>query len=273
MPPRISPADRRLITAYTEAALRIERQLRDVSDPKRRDSIKARIEPILSELEAITAQYLRKDLAAQFKRGSQEAVDTLRKMKEFRGDIKESFTQLHKEALQVLADGAAKSFGVGIRGVRGEVERMISTATKQQIQAEILAADASGSKAAVKDIFEKQGFASFRSDSRTWNLDHYASMITHTILAEAHNTGAATRYAENGVEFVRIIERETAPDACCKWMRGKIVWLGERRLLNPFHPNCFGSFAPYFGDTSQAFRSIDDPRIPKEVRKFLARKS
>lgn len=261
------------MAAYVEAALRIERQLLAATDPTARRVILARIEPILAELEEMTATYLIKDLPAHFRIGSQEAVDTLRRMKAYRGRIDESFTQLHKEALQAIADQAARSFGNGIDTVRGDVERMISTATKQKVQAEILAAEAAGGKAAVREIFESEGITGFRSANRTWTLENYSAMITRTIAAEAHNTGSVTRYAENGVEYVRIIERATAPDVCCQWMKDKIVWIGERRLLNPYHPNCIGSFAPWFGDTKGAIRSINDPRIPQEVKKFLLRKA
>jgi len=108
------------------------------------------------------------------------------------------------------------------------------------------------------------------SNGRNLSLEHYAPTLTYTVIAEAHNTGAATRYATNGVRFVEVIERETACPIC-KPMRGKIVALGDSRLLPPYHPNCFGGIRPYLGEPENPIMSIDDPRIPAEAKKMMAR--
>ena len=55
-------------------------------------------------------------------------------------------------------------------------------------------------------------------------------MLVGTVTAEAHNTGAVTRYAANGVGFARVIERRDAPDRTCQWRRGKVIGLADRRL-------------------------------------------
>jgi hypothetical protein len=97
----------------------------------------------------------------------------------------------------------------------------------------------------------------------------YASMRTDTLLADANNTGASARYASNGVEFARIIEPADAPDRPCQWMRGKVVWLGDRRLLTPYDANCMGGIEPFLGDPKDAIMSAEDPKIPVDVWKML----
>jgi len=61
-------------------------------------------------------------------------------------------------------------------------------------------------------------------------------MLTRTILAEAHNAGAATRYAVNGVECVRVVERATARKTICGPMAGKVIWLTTPSSAVVLHP-------------------------------------
>ena len=55
-------------------------------------------------------------------------------------------------------------------------------------------------------------------------------------------------------------------------MRGKIVWLGDRRLLPPYYPNCMGGIRPFLGKPENPIMSVDDSRIPAEARKLILRK-
>jgi hypothetical protein len=95
--------------------------------------------------------------------------------------------------------------------------------------------------------------------NRSWTIEDYTAMLTHTILEEAHNTGAARRSLTNGIEFAQVIECPDAPDGTCQWMRGKVVMLGDSRLLNPYHPNCMGGLTPVFDE-------------PADVRKMLVKR-
>jgi hypothetical protein len=49
-------------------------------------------------------------------------------------------------------------------------------------------------------------------------------------------------------------------------MRGKVVNILDRHLLDPYHPNRMGGLKPVFGEQPEAIMSIDDPRIPLDVR-------
>ena len=67
----------------------------------------------------------------------------------------------------------------------------------------------------------------------------FADTLVRSISADAHNTGAALRYSANGMEFARVIERDTACPIC-SGMKDKIIWLGDPRLRPPYHPRCRG---------------------------------
>jgi len=272
MPPRISDAERRLIAGYTEAAHRVERLVREAK-PAQKRFLMTSVDAVLRSLEDLTRGYIRDDVPAQFLRGSDEAIKQLRQIRS-KVEIEQTFTQVHKAAVQQIADDASQSFGRSIVELRKTVERTVSTARKQEIINELIIAEVSGTNAKdqVKKVFEDADVFGIRVGNRTLSLDHYAAMLSHTIVAEAHNVGAATRYVSNGVEYGIRIERADAPDLPCQWMRNKVIWLGETRFVGPIHPNCMGGIKPYFGDTSQALRSLDDPRIPEKVRTALSKR-
>lgn len=273
MPPKVSSADERLIAAYTEAALRLQRLL-DSATPNQRRIILRRVDQILAELDVLTAEYIQQELPIQFQGGSDEAIRQLKTIRGF-GDIEDTFGTIHTEAIAQLAEDATLRFANALQTVRMDAKARMTKLQKRKILGELIASEVEGTSnpaARVKKIFEDEGIVGFRtSNGRELNLEHYASTLTYTILAEAHNTGAMTRYAANGVGFVEIIERETACPICSP-MRGKIVSLGDSRLVPPFHPNCFGGVRPFMGEPENPILTMDDPRIPDRTRQAMSRK-
>lgn len=272
MPPRTREADDRLIAAYTEAALMINRELAQAS-PNRRAAILRRVGSILSQLDELSATYVTEQLPIHFKAGSSEAIASLRSMNF--PEIDTTFGAIHQEAIDALVSDANLKFANTLEGVRREASSALSRAQKDQVIRQVVQDELSGNAGtakSVKGVFADQGITAFRSPTRSWNLEDYAAMLTRTILAEAHNTGAMTRYVSNGVEFGEVIERSTAPDGVCQWMRGKIVWLGDRRLLPPFHPNCMGGVKPFLSKPENPIMSAEDPQIPEDVRKMLLKR-
>lgn len=266
-------ADERLMSAYQEAALRLNRLLSEARNPGVRKRILASINSLINELDTITAEYIQQQIPIQFKEGSDEAIAQLRKVAGF--PVDDTFTTLHREALQALADDATLKFANALQSVKNGVKTAIRQSQKQQILTELITSEITGDSAPqkrVKILLEESGAVGIQTRSGLRTLEDYSSMLTHTILAEAHNTGAATRYISNGVQYGTIIERADAPDGTCQWMRGKVVWLGDRRLLNPYHPRCYGGVKPFIGEPLAPILSPDDPRIPAEVRKMLLRR-
>lgn len=269
MPPRVTDPDRKLIAAYSEAALRLRRALDGATSANRRRLL-ALVDSYLNELDALTGKYVRENLVQHFRDGSTEAIEQLKKIRGF-GTIDEEFGLIHREAMQALADDAVESFGNGLTTAKRSAKKAINQATRRQILTETIASDVQGQSPTerVKRILLDQGITALQSGNRRWTLEHYASMLTNTLIADAHNQGAATRYVSNGVQYVEVIERVTAPDITCQTMRGKIVKLGDSRLIPPLHPNCFGGIKPFMGDPTGAIESVDDPRLPAEVRAML----
>lgn len=187
-----------------------------------------------------------------------------------------TFGVIHTQALKALSEDAKLKFANTLEGVRRGARSAVSAAAKQHVIGKLLVAEIEGASNPAKlvsDAFKEQEITAFQGKNRAWTLEDYAAMLTHTVLAEAHNTGAATRYATSGVQFVQIIERADAPDRTCQWMRGKVVSLSDPRLLNPFHPNCMGGFVPVVGEIpANPLLTADDPRIPADVRKMLLKR-
>lgn len=186
-----------------------------------------------------------------------------------------TFGTLHTQALQALADDAKLKFAGTFQTVRSEASRRLSQAEKQKVLGELIASEVEGAAnpaKRTKGIFAEIGVTGFRSGNREYGLEYYSSLVTHTVLADAHNTGASARYASNGVQYARRIER---PDCCkiCQPLKDRIVWLGDSRLLPPTHPWCYGGIAPFIGEPDEdPIMSPDDPRIPDKTRRYLLKK-
>jgi hypothetical protein len=267
--PDLTEAEHRLLTAYTQAALQLSRELGSFRDPKDVARILQRIDAILAQLDQLSADYIREGLAEQFKIGSAVALYELRKLR--LSDLDTDFTGIHLEAVRELARDASLRFGEAIETVRRSATVKLSQASKEAVlqgmmQKELTGADATK---AVKSVFA--GVTAFRTPNRTIGLEDYADILVRSISAEAHNTGAATRYAANGVEYAQVVERETAC-AVCSPMNDKFIWLGDPKLRPPYHPRCRGGLIPVPGIPDTAIRSPEDPRVPVLTKQAMMRR-
>ena len=104
MPPKVSGADERLMSAYREAALRLNRILSQAGTA-RRTVVLRQVDALLAELDELTAKYIQAEIPAHFREGSADAVRELRKVAGF--DVDATFATVHREAVQALADDAA----------------------------------------------------------------------------------------------------------------------------------------------------------------------
>lgn len=95
---------------------------------------------------------------------------------------------------------------------------------KQQIVNKLIANEIQGKSNPTVDtkrILKDNHIVAIQEKNRGWPLEDCPSMPAHTLLAGAHNTGAATRYLSNGVEYTEIIERADTLDRICQLMRGE----------------------------------------------------
>ncbi|MFL5330310.1 MAG: hypothetical protein ACJ8C4_15525 [Gemmataceae bacterium] len=90
--------------------------------------------------------------------------------------------------------------------------------------------------------------------------------------AEAHNTGAITRYLANGIQFAEVIEQRSAPEQICDFVSGQILSLRDHRLTPAYHPNSNGGIKPVLGEPVDPIMSPDDPRIPADERLMVLKR-
>lgn len=267
-------AANRLIAAYQEAALRLTRALQEAKGAVNRRIILRRVDEVLSQLDALTADFITQQIPIQYKAGSEEAIKALQRVRGF-GEIDQTFGTLHTKALQQLANDATLRFANALEAVKRESRSLISTAQKQEVIGELIASEIEGAAdpaERVQQVLEEQGIVALQGATRKWTLENYAAMLSQTVLAEANNTGALMRYVGNGVEYAEVIEQAQTQDITCRTMRGKVVWLGDPRLIPPYHPYCRGSIKPFMGNPENAIMGPDDPRIPAEAQKMMLRK-
>ena len=211
-----------------------------------------------------------------FREGSNKAVASLEKLRAFTENIDGDFIAIHKEAIQQLAEDAASKLASALEGVRRKARSLITAAQKQAVVKKLIDSQLSGRSnpsQQVKEVLEKQGLTAIQGTTRKWNLEDYAFMLTETVLAEAHNSGAMTRYLSNSVEYAEVIEQGEAKDKTCQTMRGKAVWLRDRRMIPPYHPHCRGGIKPLLEKPDNPTVSPEDPRIPAEVRSMLLKRA
>lgn len=162
-----------------------------------------------------------------------------------------SFSGVHQEAVDMLADNLANAIGEATRTVGRRVEDIF----RRQGLAAVAQGLATGSSrrevsADLVDLLTRQGVTAFVDKAgRNWGLSTYAEMVARTTTREAVSLGTANRMLEGGNDRVRISSHPHDPDVCTKY-DGEVFSLtgrnGDPKLdrLPPFHPNCRHVLAP-----------------------------
>lgn len=248
--PTKTEADERIIAQFNEQVDQIERAI------KREESKKAErlIDSLISDLEALSIAYLATELPRHFKRGSIGAVEELEKVLT---DVKTAFTDKQKKVLAQQVEITKAGFQTAIDGIRKNSKKILAQGILQKL---------------LQAITAETDITRIVVGGRSLSIEHYISQVVYTTSAQTQNLGAITRYQENGIKYVQVVERAQAPDAACQFMNGKIVKVGDLNMTPPYHPNCFGSVIPVVGEpSSQPLSGIDDERIPEEARKIMKR--
>lgn len=162
-----------------------------------------------------------------------------------------SFSGIHQEAVDVLADNLANALGEAVRTVGRRVDDIF----RRQGLAAVAQGLATGSSRrdvsqTLVDLLTKQGTTSFvDKGGRSWGLSTYAEMVARTTTREAVSLGTTNRMLEHDQDLVRISSHPHDPDVCDRY-DGKTFSLtgrdGAPKLdrLPPFHPNCRHVIAP-----------------------------
>lgn len=268
MAPITTENDRKLIAAYIEAAERLRRLL-EVSEGVRREVLVARAQPILKQLVSLSNEFMRSDLPEHYRRGSKEAITALRKLG--MTSINEAFSAQHTEAVNLLVREGQDSLGRAIKAVEDNIIRGITVAERQAIVSEVITGTITGVNArkSVEDALKSQNITGIRLSNRTISVEQYAYTVVNTLTADAHNTAAVIRYAENGVGYFRRIERAEAPDRPCQWARNKVFSMELARFHTNIHPNCRGSHEPILTVPEGVEVITSYEQVPADVRKAM----
>lgn len=268
MAPLTTENDRNLIAAYIEAAERL-RKLVDNSKGVRRDVLIARAQPILKQLIKLSNEFMRTDLPEHYKRGSKEAIKSLKKLGISK--IDETFSATHTEAINLLVKEGQDNLGKAIKAVTDNLTRGLTIAEREALVSEVVSGAITGvdAKKAAVEALEQQQITGIRVANRTISIEQYAYTVVNTLTADAHNTAAIIRYAENGVGYFRRIERAEAPDRPCQWARNKVFSMAMSRFHTSIHANCRGSHEPILTvpEGVEVITSLD--QVPEDVKKAM----
>jgi hypothetical protein len=187
-----------------------------------------------------------------------------------------SFSGVHQEAVDILADNLANALGEATRTVGRRIEDIFRreglAAVAQGLATGAARRDVSQN---LVDLLTKQGVTGFvDKGGRAWGLESYAAMVARTTTREAVSLGTANRMLEHGEDLVRISSHPHDPDVCTPY-DGKTFSLTGRgdapRLdrLPPFHPNCRHVLAPAVADLAAVTRELESAKSWDEAEAAL----
>jgi hypothetical protein len=187
-----------------------------------------------------------------------------------------SFSGVHQEAVDILADNLANALGEATRTVGRRIEDIFRreglAAVAQGLATGAARRDVSQN---LVDLLTKQGVTAFvDKGGRAWGLESYAAMVARTTTREAVSLGTANRMLEHGEDTVRISSHPHDPDVCDRY-DGKTFSLAGRgdapRLdrLPPFHPNCRHVLAPAVADLADVTRQLESAKSWDEAEAAL----
>lgn len=173
--------------------------------------------------------------------------------------IKTLFTQPNKSQVAALIDDSSKSFGDALTTVGRTARNITAKAFQQETRAKIAEGTLSGETrkqivARVKDQLVQNGTTSLvDKGGRSWSVDRYADMLARTKLAEARNSGLATKMLENNQDLVQVSINGSDHPACADW-EGQILSItgntdgydtvDDATADGLFHPNCRHTLNP-----------------------------
>lgn len=243
-PPEVEAAAARLTRLYEDAEIRLARQLRDAisaGEGRRASRLRAlsrEIERELDRLEAASRLWITTDLLTVFVAGAEAAA------------VEEAtFTQLHREAAQQLADRSWTDVLRRTRYVRRdtkEVLRRLARSAAERTVLEGVPAQASGARLA--EAARESGFLTVRyRDGARHSISDWADTNARTTTATAFNEGTFTQAEVDGTFWMECfdgpgcgLERHGVPP----YANGLVLSLEEAKANPIAHPRCARSWSP-----------------------------
>lgn len=184
-------------------------------------------------------------IRSAYQEGSERALSDLRT----RGEVPvgQNLGGVHLDAVPTLYESLTDSLEGAISHVGRKANDALRRATLHEVLvAQLAGRDRRGTATALEENLRSRGIEGFEdSRGRGWTLERYARMASATTAHEASTTAALNRYAENGIDTVRIV---VSPQACkerCQKYRDKVYSITGTHPsyptleeAPPFHPNC-----------------------------------
>ena len=197
--------------------------------------------------------------------------------------VSDNFTQLHKDAVEVLADNMVNSLNeatnlVGRRvedsirdiGLKDAAIKFATGQTIRQLQKEL-----------VNDLINNNIYCMKDKLGRNIPISAYAETVARSIVAETQNTCIKNVAKENGHDLVKMTSHYGACPVCVPY-EGRVYSLsgkdkrfpsiknvpGFRDGYNNIHPRCshrIGVWVEKYGDAEKEIKNSNKPfEVPKE---------
>lgn len=157
-----------------------------------------------------------------------------------------SFTQLHREALEVMAVDLYNDLAAATGYMDTQAKRVIREATKARTMLGAAAGtDVRQDTRALVRAFGRDGVTGFVDKAgHRWRISTYAEMVVRTKSAHAYNTGTILRTEETGTRAMEILDGDrSGHEDCLEYNRRTCSpgWALDHPIQ---HPNCVRAFSP-----------------------------
>jgi hypothetical protein len=242
---------RRLIEATEAKVQNVLHAFLGMQAPSRREQVTrlAEIKEILRRLDDQTPREARKIVELAYDKGARATVK-VPQVKLF--DPQSNFSNIHREAVDLLADNLSNRLGDASATLGRRVDDVfrkhaLRIAAEQALQ-ELPVKYQAGR---LRQRLEAEGLTAFEDKAgRRWNLTTYAEMAVRTTVAEAHSQAVVNNMLARKLDLVRVDHHEHEEDVCSPYDGNTYSLTGATEgwpvldIRPPFHPNCKHTILP-----------------------------
>jgi hypothetical protein len=222
--------------------------------PSEQAAILASIEAKLKSSKLQTDKWVARTVPTVYKEGAKDIIKASDGV----------FTYIYSSSDRMAIDGLIKisqaNIGESLNGMYRSSSRILSSATKERIQAKIIEGRVTGThitkiKGMIAQQLKDGSITLIDRAGRKWSAERYADMYARTDIMHDYNQGMINQTLQNDHDLVRVTTSNNPCELCIPW-ENKVVSITGRAKGYPtlaqaeskglFHPNCYHRVLPYF---------------------------
>lgn len=269
-PPSVERASAALRKAYRDAWRAVlDEQQSIIDDPTafrrlaRLREMQARIAVQMDELDDLASAWIRRELPKVYGAGGFDAAAEL--------GLTFGFTQLHTEAIQLLANDLFTDLLAATKNVKASTKSMVRRIVRDKVlESAIVGKTAGQARDEVVNFLARHGIHSvvYKNGAKV-ALDSYADMAVRTKSAVGYNLGTLNQSRDSGVAFMEIFDSSDCGLSFHEdptLANGMVVDIKTAEQFPISHPRCVRALSPRPDITSKkAAKSATPSTTPEQI--------